>query len=42
MQFMGVQDNTSVFFKMMKSYGGSFQRVYYDGRPSINKYKRKK
>ncbi|HEX9423480.1 MAG TPA: alkaline phosphatase [Pyrinomonadaceae bacterium] len=35
LQFMGVQDNTSVFFKMMKSYGGLFQRVYYDGRPSI-------
>jgi alkaline phosphatase len=33
LQFIGVQDNTSVFFKMMHSYGGSFQRVYYDGPP---------
>lgn len=32
MQFIGVQDNTSVFFKMMRAYGGSFPRVYYDGR----------
>jgi alkaline phosphatase len=32
MQFVGVQDNTSVFFKMMRAYGGSFPRVYYDGR----------
>ncbi|CAN5719671.1 alkaline phosphatase [soil metagenome] len=31
MQFVGVQDNTSVFFKMMRSLGGSYQRVYYDG-----------
>jgi alkaline phosphatase len=35
LQFIGVQDNTSVFFKMMKSYGGSFPRVYYDGRPAV-------
>ncbi len=42
LQFIGVQDNTSVFFKMMKAYGGSFQRVYYDGRPSINKHRPKK
>lgn len=34
MQFVGVQDNTAVFFKMMRAYGGSFPRVYYDdGRP---------
>ncbi|MBA3804804.1 MAG: alkaline phosphatase [Acidobacteria bacterium] len=31
LQFVGVQDNTSVFFKMMRAYGGSFPRVYYDG-----------
>ena len=31
MQFVGVQDNTSVFFKMMRAYGGSYKRVYYDG-----------
>ncbi|MGI9165876.1 MAG: alkaline phosphatase [Pyrinomonadaceae bacterium] len=31
MQFVGVQDNTSVFFKMMRSLGGSYQRIYYDG-----------
>ncbi len=37
LQFIGVQDNTSVFFKMMNSYGGSFQRVYYDGRPNRRK-----
>ncbi len=34
MQFIGVQDNTAVFFKMMRAYGGSFPRVYYDGRPA--------
>ncbi len=39
MQFIGVQDNTSVFFKMMNSYGGSFQRVYYDGRRSRSRHK---
>lgn len=32
MQFVGVQDNTAVFFKMMRAYGGSFPRIYYDGR----------
>jgi alkaline phosphatase len=31
MQFVGVQDNTSVFFKMMRAYGGSYKSVYYDG-----------
>lgn len=31
MQFLGVQDNTSVFFKMMNALGGSFRRIYYDG-----------
>lgn len=31
MQFVRVQDNTSVFFKMMRSLGGSYQRIYYDG-----------
>ena len=31
LQFVGVQDNTSVFFKMMRAYGGSYKRVYYDG-----------
>ena len=35
MQFVGVQDNTSVFFKMMRAYGGSYQRVYYDGPQNI-------
>ena len=30
-QFVGVQDNTSVFFKMMRAVGGSYPRVYYDG-----------
>jgi alkaline phosphatase len=32
LQFVGVQDNTSVFFKMMRAYGGSYPRVYYDGK----------
>jgi alkaline phosphatase len=32
LQFVGVQDNTSVFFKMIRAYGGSFPHVYYDGR----------
>lgn len=32
LQFVGVQDNTSVFFKIMRAYGGSYQRVYYDGK----------
>lgn len=31
MQFVGVQDNTSVFFKMMRAFGGSYPAVYYDG-----------
>lgn len=31
MQFIGFQDNTSVFFKIMRAYGGGFPRVYYDG-----------
>ena len=31
MQFVGVQDNTSVFFKMMRALGGSYKTVYYDG-----------
>jgi alkaline phosphatase len=35
MQFVGVQDNTSVFFKMMRAYGGSYPRVYYDGPQNI-------
>ncbi len=34
MQFIGVQDNTTVFFKIMRAYGGSFPRIYYDGRPA--------
>lgn len=41
MQFIGVQDNTSVFFKMMKSFGGSFQQVYYDGLRSPKPRSRK-
>ncbi|MFN2453367.1 MAG: alkaline phosphatase [Pyrinomonadaceae bacterium] len=43
MQFAGVQDNTAVFFKMMRAYGGAFPRVYYDGRsgaPARRKQKR--
>jgi alkaline phosphatase len=31
MQFTGVQDNTAIFFKMMRAFGGSYPRVYYDG-----------
>lgn len=31
LQFIGVQDNTSVFFKIMRAYGGSYKSVYYDG-----------
>jgi alkaline phosphatase len=31
LQFVGVQDNTSVFFKIMRAYDGSYPRVYYDG-----------
>ena len=30
-QFIGVQDNTSVFFKIMRAVGGAYPRVYYDG-----------
>lgn len=33
MQFVGVHDNTAVFFKIMRAVGGSFPRVYYDGAP---------
>jgi alkaline phosphatase len=36
MQFVGVQDNTSVFFKMMRAYGGSYKSVYYDGPRNIS------
>ncbi len=35
LQFVGVQDNTSVFFKMMRAYGGSYRSVYYDGPQKI-------
>ncbi|HYE74003.1 MAG TPA: alkaline phosphatase, partial [Blastocatellia bacterium] len=43
MQFIGVQDNTSVFFKMMNALGGSFQRTYYDGaQPLPAKRQRKR
>jgi alkaline phosphatase len=31
LQFVGVQDNTSVFFKIMRAYDGSYPRVYHDG-----------
>ena len=41
MQFVGVQDNTSVFFKMMRSLGGSYQRVYHDG-PRISSPRRRR
>ena len=41
MQFVGVQDNTSVFFKMMRSLGGSYQRVYYDGPRSSSPQRRR-
>ena len=40
MQFVGVQDNTSVFFKMMRALGGSFPRVYYDGPQGSSARKR--
>jgi alkaline phosphatase len=36
MQFVGVQDNTSVFFKMMRAYGGSYRRIYYDGPQNVH------
>ena len=35
LQFNGVQDNTSVFFKIMRAYGGSYPRVYYDGPRNV-------
>lgn len=35
LQFVGVQDNTTIFFKMMRAYGGSYVKVYYDGPRSI-------
>lgn len=35
MQFVGVQDNTSVFFKIMRAYGGAYPRVYYDDPRNI-------
>ena len=38
-QFVGVQDNTSVFFKIMRAFGGSYPRVYYDG-PRDNRGRR--
>ena len=41
MQFVGVQDNTSVFFKMMRSLGGSYQRVYYDGPRNASRQRRR-
>ena len=34
-QFVGVQDNTSVFFKIMRAYGGLYPRIYYDGPQHI-------
>ena len=30
LQFIGVQDNTSIFFKIMRAYGGAFPDAYYD------------
>ncbi|MCA1602998.1 MAG: hypothetical protein LC776_15645, partial [Acidobacteria bacterium] len=42
MQFVGVQDNTSVFFKMMRSLGGSYQRIYYDGPRSRSTRQRRR
>lgn len=35
-QFVGVQDNTSVFFKIMRAVGGSYPRVYYDGPRNVS------
>nr|MBA3727495.1 alkaline phosphatase [Armatimonadota bacterium] len=35
LQFVGVQDNTSVFFKMMRALGGSYKTIYYDGPQNI-------
>lgn len=41
LQFNGVQDNTSVFFKIMRALGGSYPRVYYDGpRNTVKTQKR--
>jgi len=42
MQFVGVQDNTSVFFKMMRAYGGSYRKVYYDGPRNVSARKRRR
>ncbi len=42
MQFVGVQDNTSIFFKMMRSLGGSYQRIYYDGPRSTTTRQRRR
>ncbi len=36
LQFVGVQDNTSVFFKIMRAYGGSYPRIYYDGPQNVH------
>ena len=35
LQFVGVHDNTAIFFKMMRAYGGSYVKVYYDDPQSI-------
>lgn len=42
MQFVGVQDNTSVFFNMMRAYGGSYTRVYYDGPHPVRARQRRR
>jgi alkaline phosphatase len=42
LQFVGVQDNTSVFFKMMRAYGGSYQKVYYDGPQKVRARQRQR
>jgi alkaline phosphatase len=42
MQFVGVQDNTSVFFKMMRAYGGSYRKVYYDGPRNVSARQRQR
>lgn len=34
-QFVGVYDNTSVFFKIMRAIGGSYPAVYYDGPQKV-------
>ena len=41
MQFVGVQDNTSVFFKMMRALGGSYKSVYYDGPQNVRARQRR-